>query len=334
MKKYIFGFDTANPDACARSLREKGYDAVVVGGADERTREALAKYGIDLYLCYGALGLRDEKDSLAVDVFGHERKWFGSGCPNNEALAIDHMTRALERVTDDVRGVFVDGARFASFASVEGSEGFFTCFCPRCTAKMEENGLDPEALRRAVQALSKGGALSPEIMRELIGWFAFREKCVQEYFDRFAEALHGLRSDLVAGAFVFAPTLCGYVGQTAKACRSLDVVAPMLYRAYPHPDGPACLGHEWAALKRLLGGNALTVSLCGAGPCSVPDETPEELLEAGFLLDRIALEVALAKGALRPGQRLLPILQIEDELRSETARLSVENGADGVGYFM
>jgi len=199
--------------------------------------------------------------------------------------------------------------------------------------KMAAMGLNPEAVRGAVQRLARGEKPQPETMRELIGWFAFRESCVRDYFDRFADAVHALRADLAAGAFVFAPTLCGYVGQTAKACGKLDIVAPMLYRAYPHPDGPACLGHEWAAMKRLFGERAASVSLCGAGPCSVPAEDPDALLSDGFPPKQIAKEVSMAKNALRPGQRLLPILQIEDERKDETARLSLESGADGYGFF-
>jgi len=247
MKRFIFGFDGSRPGECARELRERGIDAVIVGGADAPTLDALRKHGLGLYLCYGAHGLggvSDARAHSALDAEGEPAAWFSSGCPNDEALIGVHLDAVIDRAREmeDVRGVFVDGARFASFASAEGPDGFFSCFCPRCMEKMDAMGLDAEEIRLSVRRLKRDRLVREGDFAFLRAWFSFRESCVKRYMERFAERVHAVRSDLKACAFVFAPSLAHFVGQTEAALGALDVVSPMLYRAYPHADGPACLG--------------------------------------------------------------------------------------------
>lgn len=339
MKRFLFGFDTEHPEECARMLRRKGIDAVVMGDADERTQKVLADSGLELYLCYGAHGLGDESGEtghLARDAEGQSVRWFSSGCPNDAELTEARLDAALEKVArmPHVRGLMVDGARFASFASGEGTDGFFSCFCPRCVRRMADAGFDPERIRRAVLSLKQSAQISdPEAIAD---WFRFREICVSGYFERFAQKVHALPGRRQAGAFVFAPSLAGFVGQTPAACAPLDFVSPMLYRAYPHPDGPACLDHEWAEALRLFGPETLRSlsELSGGSAALIPQANADQLLEQGLPPARIGAEVSLAREQLGRAMPLLPIVQIDDECLLESVFSALLAGADGFGYFM
>lgn len=339
MKHFMFGFDDKHPEVCAAKLKAQGIDAVVLGNADAHTEKALAENGIELYLCYGAHGVGDEfaaEKHLAGDPFGKSVRWFGSGCPNDAEIIDARLNAVLEKAKKlkTLKGIFVDGARFASFASVEGAESFFSCFCPRCMAKMEKMGFDAEGIRTAVGRLMDTRRIDDTDRPFLRNWFSFREACVKEYMEKFAAAVHALPGGLKAGAFVFAPSLGAYVGQTENACASLDIVSHMIYRAYPHAEGPACLGHEWAGALSLFGHeqmHALAECVCPEKAKMVSEKTPEELLVHGFAPDRIGAEVAAVSRALNG--RLAPILQIEDDSLQASADSALAAGAEGVGYF-
>ena len=336
MKHFIFGMDSKNPAACARMLREHGYQAVVCSDFSLETASALEAEGIEMYLSFGAYGAGKDSDRLAQDAFGEKRGWFNSGCPNDQANAKRHLDAVLEKAAQlpQVRGILVDGARFASFASVEGVESFFTCFCPSCMQAMADMGLDAEKIRRTVARLMTSRAPQSGDEAPLQQWLAFREETVQRYMDDFAARVHALRPDLIAGAFIFAPSLGVFVGQTMNACRSLDVISHMLYRDYHQEYGVACLGHEWAALTGGFGENAHAfIRACSPNHAFSVDRTPAQLLERGFPPDWVRAEVAHAHASVRPGQRLWPILQIDDDCLQETDRLAFEGGADAVGYF-
>lgn len=343
MKRFIFGFDDSQPLACAQGLCSRGFDAVVAGGISPEGAEALHQAGIDLYLCFGAHALGDmqPRDAhLAMNPRGERRQWFGSACPNDREIAEARISQALQQAQDipGLKGIFVDGARFASFASVEGEEAFFTCFCPRCMAKMKALSLDAEAIRRAVLHLSAPGPLNAADVPRLRDWLGFRESCVKAYMERFADRVHEANPAWETGAFIFAPSLGAFVGQTMSACAALDLVSPMLYRNYPHADGPACLGHEWAAFHRLLKEKApafrsLFSPAIHQRLISNCQPDPAELLAHGFSPAEVGAEVASAKAGLAQHQQLVPIVQIEDKQQQETVRYVLESGADGVGYF-
>lgn len=335
MKRFVFGMDTSHPAESARLMRGHGYDAVVLGGASPEVADALQQEGIELYLCFGAYSVPNDSARLAEDAFHTPRRWFNSGCPNDWENAERHLNAVLEKAASlpTVRGILVDGARFASFASVEGVESFFTCFCPRCMQAMQEMGLDAEAIRETVGRLMQNRTPHPGDETLLKQWLSFREKTVQVYMDRFAGRVHELRSDLIAAAFIFAPSLGMFVGQTPAACRSLDAVSHMLYRDYHHPYGVACLGHEWAALIEGFGQHTQALlNSCGADPLFRVTQTPDELLHGGFEPEWVGLEIAQAREAY-PRQPLWPIIQLDDERVQETAQHARENGADAVGLF-
>ena len=335
MKNFVFGMDANHPADSARLIRERGYDAVVLGGVTPEAADALEKEGIELYLCFGAYGVPKDSERLAEDAFHAPRRWFNSGCPHDAGNADAHLNAVLEKAAalPSVRGILVDGARFASFASVEGIESFFTCFCPRCMRAMTAMGLDAEAVRKTVGRLMQNCNPQPEDEFLLKHWLSFREKTVQDYMDRFAARVHELRSGLAAGAFIFAPSLGSFVGQTPAACRSLDIISHMLYRDYHQQYGVACLGHEWAALIKAFGRNTQQfLNACGADSALRTDKTPEELLHGGFDPEWVGLEVAHARNAC-PEQQLWPIIQLDDERVHEAAQYARQNGADAVGLF-
>lgn len=274
MKRFLFGFDAENPAVCAAALRRNGFDAVAVGSADKETAAALQREGLALYLCFGAFSL-GQSASAPLDAQGRPAPWFHSGCPNDEELYESRMSAALDRLKDTptARGIFVDGARFASFASAEGPEAFFTCFCPRCMERMRSLGLDAERIRAAVAALMESRRVGDaEGIRD---WFVFRRTCVKAYMERFASRVHAMPGGREACGFVFAPSLAPFVGQK-EACAALDVISPMLYRHYPHPVGPACLGHEWAAAKGMFGADVLRqlIQCAGGSAAALPEGKP------------------------------------------------------------
>lgn len=339
MKQFMFGYDAENPAACAEKFRAAGIGAVVAGDFDKKAAEAFAAAGIELYLCYGAHwidGKTAETCRLSRDYADREKQWFSSACPNDARLAAARMEHALstaERIPG-LRGIFVDGARFASFASAEGMDAFFTCFCPDCMQKMQDMSLDAEGIRSAVQRLAENAACKDGDLPALKDWLSFREDCVRQYMEAFSAAVHEKNPHWQAGAFVFAPSLNKFVGQTAHACASLDIVSPMIYRSYPHEQGPACLNHEWAALYRLLGtkADAFRREFSALHPEKL-ESLRENVLQRGFAPQDVGAETAAAREAILPGQCLAPIIQIEDDNLAVTAEECLQNGADAVGYF-
>lgn len=338
MYRYIFGFDKTDPVKCARELKRKGVSAVVTDASGALFAPVLSDEGLDVYLCYSAFSLDNDTDPnrYCADVWGNPRVWFSSGCPNDAALAENRMQSILDSVNPYIKGIFVDGARFASFASSEGTDAFFTCFCPCCMEKMHASGLDAQAIRTAVSSLKHSLHDDMHLVRD---WLSFRSACVKHYMDTFAQRVHAMDTSLKAGAFIFEPFLAPFVGQTMDACASLDIIAPMLYRNYPHTDGPACMGHEWSALYRMFGDNTpalLSITGLDGHPLSKGISYTAEavrVLTDGFGPSDVGRCVKTARSLLQPCQSLWPIIQIEDDLLNCTERCAFENGADAIGYF-
>lgn len=336
MYRYIYGFDRNDPIACAKNLYKKGIRAVVTAPSGASYAPIFSDEGIDLYLCYGAHGLGNDHSGKRIckDASGTERIWFSSGCPNDISLAEANMNAALDALNPGIKGIFVDGARFASFASSEGTDAFFTCFCPECMEKMADMGMDPEKIRASVSEL-KQKRISPDTIPYLSDWLRFRSACVKAYMDNFVRRVHAIGSEFKAGAFIFEPLLAPFVGQTAEACASLDIIAPMLYRNYPHETGPACMGHEWAAFVGMFGEAVpKLLNIAGVDNALPAGADSEALLSRGFTPEAVGSRVAVSKKNLKQGQSLWPILQIEDERLCDTEGEACSGGADAVGYFM
>lgn len=334
MYRYIYGFDKNEPKKSAKALRSKGINAIVSDASAAPLASLFADEGIDLYLCYGAYGLDDHNQSRRChDVAGEERIWFSSGCPNENALSKANIQAVLDAYIPGIKGIFVDGARFASFASAEGSDAFFTCFCPECMKKMSDMGMDPEKIRASVSGLKQKHIFSEEIPY-LSDWLRFRSACIKEYMDDFTQRVHSI-GNVKAGAFIFEPKLAPFVGQTSEACASLDIIAPMLYRNYPHKNGPACMGHEWSGFVSMFDNAAAGfLNIAGVENALPADYSAESLLADGFTPKAVGERVAASKSVLTPKQALWPILQIEDHCLKDTENAARLNGADAVGYFM
>ena len=238
MKHFMYGFDHKNPRACARDLKERGIDAVVGGSFSEDAARAILDEGMELYLCYVAHSLKKAEDEtlLSQAPDGEKKKWFSSACPNEASIAslrLENILEAAEKIPG-LTGIFVDGARFASFASPEGFDAFFTCFCPRCMEKMKKMGLDADKIRTAVQHLQEKDFASAD-EKHLRQWLLFRESCVKEYMERFVQAVQAKNPLWKTGAFIFAPSLCALC---ANPCHcGLDDAFPLLPAAQPDPAG-------------------------------------------------------------------------------------------------
>ena len=315
MQFYMFQMDESQPERCAEMLARRGFSAVV-GVSSARSIAALRENGLRAYGCAGAFGLRPG-DAKCVDVDGAERVWFSSGCPNDPAAAArrEREWRDAAR-TEGLSGLFIDGLRFASPASPEGFEGLFTCFCPHCEAKMRELGMDPATIRREVRRWRDGERPLPPAE-----WLAFRCETVDRQMRRFCDVVRAENPSLKLGAFLFPPSLGALVGQTTRCHAPLDVVAPMLYRQYREPDGPATLNHEYHWLEHHFGRENVE-RLTGT-------VLPENVLQAGFEPSVLEAETRAAQSSVL----LAPILQLEDERLSESIAAARRGGAQAVGFF-
>ena len=181
----------------------------------ERAREA----GLELYACGGAFPAGDHppQEDLALDIRGRRQLWFGSCCPNHQPTRERNLEsyRAMAQAPG-VSGLVMDGARFSSPASSLDLDSVFTCFCPRCAAKMDALGLDPERVRAGVSALYawlREGGERPREWRGVHQWLDFRRICAGEHLKDFARIAR--EEGLAAGAFFFPPS--GIAGVTGAA---------------------------------------------------------------------------------------------------------------------
>ncbi len=326
MLYYMFGMDAKVPAECAKMLKKRGFGAVVSPPTDEAA-QAVRDAGMQVWGCVGAFSMRegDPDEYLAEDAFGSRRKWFGSGCPNERALWERGFGQIEIWKKRGAARVLGDGARFAS--PCPGTELFLSCFCPRCMQKGKELGFDMEKMRADVRAWSQTPGMN--IPQE---WLRFREECVREYFDEFSARIHA--AGMESGSFIFADSLAGIVGQTPEATKSLDVVAPMLYRKYVPRPGIACLNDEYASLfafyKQRGDENAADVIFAENG-VRVPAENAQEIHDIGFAPQAVGDETSRA--AKRNDALVAPILQLDDEELGKSIASAKENGAQEIGFF-
>lgn len=334
----MYGLDPADFPGSARRLRQLGYDAVVLSAGSVKGFRAAKGENLETWLCFGAHAMGDfaQADHGAKDAKGANAPWFGSACPNARAVSGRNLDAAFSfaEKCDGLTGIFVDGARSASFASEEGTSSFFGCFCERCMEEMAALGIDAQATQSGIAALmdylNGGDGDIPMIRASMESWFDFRAACVREYMDGFAARAHA--AGLKAGAFVFAPTLWYYVGQRPDALGALDVVSPMLYRAYPHETGTACLSHEWAAFHELLSHAQRPADEVASMLFDISFMTDEPM--KGFSPAHVGLETKAARAQLSKSTFLAPIVQTEDARLEETVDAVLKGGADACGEFM
>lgn len=349
-----------DPSANIEKLKALGFEAVVGG---EETAKAAVEAGLKAYIATGAYRGPDFKgeEFKARDLFGKPQDWFGSTCPTRSEVRAYNLSqiRRLAK-TPGIEGVIIDGARFASPASGETSEAFFTCFCPRCMAKAESMGFDSELMKktglRLYQLLHEGAGargslgLRLELLRNLGGIrqiLDFRRKATTEHLVNFCKAVREVNPKLQCGIFIFAPCLAELVGQSYEDMNAqMDIIAPMLYRNYSDRPGPACLNTEVAtlweileesgaqrprqlsALKELLGFSVEAYAAADGATL-----TPGSLREKGFSPEIIREETERARKAA-PKAHLSPILQLCDDQLEASCQAAFAGGASSVDFFL
>ena len=358
VRYWMHGLEGSDPKAVAAALKEAGFGVVVAGGAP--VIEAVNGAGMEAWLCGSGFPLIRDDDALkARDIEGAPQVWFGSGspcCPEIQEAALASYAQMVK--TEGVKGILVDGARFASPGS--GLMPFFTDFSVHAEKRAGELGFDFALMKRDValllQALrSEPGArgavferfATPAALLEwltghpgVLDWFRFRRAHTTSHFKKLSEIIHG--AGLRMGIYVFTPCLAPLVGQSYEDLREMiDVFAPMIYRNYPDHPGPACLNWELAELAGELGiagtpGENGTVSaiLSWAGFAGLEMERGVDALKAALPPEAVGLETRRARLLLGEDKELAPIIYIDDPLMGETARLVRENGADGVNFFV
>ncbi|MDW7656526.1 MAG: hypothetical protein SCM11_05045 [Bacillota bacterium] len=358
MRPYIFGIDRQNPLACARELAIRGIGAIVIGGRpDAAIIEAADRYNLDVYACFGAFSLRDDFANVThwcQDLNQVPQRWFSSGCPNDPDLRQARLDEAAAIArTPGLKGIFVDGARFASPASAESLPAFLTCFCPRCRQKAISDGFDMDQMQQAVQVLNQfirtGNGTLSTCIANLTSWLAFRRHCMKTYYSDFIQQMRRQNNQLQIGAFIFSDSLATWVGQTADVVSGLDLVAPMLYRRYPEKNGPACLNHEWSILlDALTARSGLTLAQAAETlrpfsqlnlDCLAPqhDSSPRtatEIRRFGFEPEMLTQETAMLVHNLPAGKPVVPIIQLEDDRLADSIAAVKAGGASSYGFFM
>ncbi len=338
MARWMFG---AGDEAARARMRELGF-AVVTDNRAELKPEVLP--GMALWRCLPAFSRRyvqNPEEHLALDSTGVPHKWFGSVCPTLPEAQAGNLAHARRAAAEEgIAGIMIDGCRFSSPASGAGLDSFFTCFCPRCKAKMRELGLDADRIAASVAALQdlcRGETVQVDA-EGIRQWLAFRKTVVTEHIRAFVRAVKETNPAMPVGIYAFSPSMAPWVGQDYATLKEagIDLFAPMIYRHWRDTDGPACLNVEVAAmargLERGLPGDRVRQVLEQACGIPMPGETAQEIFDRGFGPETVKLEVERVRAAVGDAP-LWPILQLADEKLAESERAALEGGADGVAFF-
>ena len=359
-RTWMHGFG-GDPGQTARAMKDAGFDVVVAGG--EPVIAAVNAAGMDSWICGGGFGLGKHTDDShkALGINGEPQIWFGSGSPNHPELREQSLEsyRGMAQ-TEGIKGILVDGCRYASPAS--GLEAFFTCFADHSRHKAEGLGFDFERMKRDVAGLREallGVPSAPPDARGAAGmetttgvvewltmhpgvadWLAFRRITTTAHFRALSEIIHA--ANLKMGVYIFTPAFASLVGQSYVDLREfVDVFAPMIYRNYPDSPGPACINWELTQIPEDLGlegtpleATALSVSLAWAGLSEiVPDRTIKEVRRA-LPPEAVGQQTLMAREQIGPEGELAPIIYIDDPEIARTKDLVRNNGADGVNFFV
>lgn len=332
-----------NPDEGARHLKELGFKAAV---GSTGSAEAALSQGLDYYICSGAYrGPAFQGDEwLAEDPWGNKQEWFASTCPTRDEVRSYNLEQVRRMAaTPGIKGILIDGARFASPSSGKTTDALFTCFCPHCREKARRMGFDVKEMQMAVATLHDfvhGKKL--DLMPFYYGiqeWLSFRRAATTEHLMGFVDAVKSVNPDLKAGIYIFAPALSDLVGQHYRDMQGkMDIIAPMLYRCYEDPNGPACLNVELADMLRMLEGAAdLTaeqrIRMLGGfvGHELTGYERPEDM-QVGLSTQILRRETERAR-IMCPAEKLAPIIQLDDPLLGEAIEQTLAGGAQAVNFF-
>lgn len=344
MKYRMYGFDANRTDFFDRYV--KAGISEMVSGNNEKAISGSNEKGIDYYICTGAFGCSNE-ENFAKDVNGTPKKWFGSGCPNNESIRKNNLEsiRALAKVPG-IKGIIIDGARFASVASGEGFDAFFTCFCDNCMAKMKKLGFDADKIKEAVtlfRSLCLEGKTfdKDKYMPYLEDWMKFRRICTTEHFKNVRDVIKGENPDLLFGAYIFTPAINTLVGQIYEDLKDIcDELSPMIYRHYKKDSGPACIDHEIRAIVDTANGKSpeaqkMIYDIFGAlGKTDYTKYgTSEQLKNEGVKAEVIGEETAIA--CERSGNTpVAPIILLDDVLMEDTLKGCFKAPIEKIDFFL
>ncbi len=358
LKYWMHGFGGDTPKDTAKALRDAGFHAVVAGG--DPVIEAVNEAGMESWVCGGGFPLIRDEDALkAVDITGAPQLWFGSGSPCCREIRLASLASYAGLVkTKGIKGILVDGVRFASPAS--GLMPFLTDFSIHAEHCALERGFDFHRIKHDVEKLyldftDKDGSSARLAARcasasglldwvtgypGLVEWLRFRRAYTTEHFRSLAEIIHD--ADLRVGMYIFTPSIAPLVGQSYEDLRGMvDVFAPMIYRNYPTHPGPACLNWELTELPSELGiagtpaeKEIMTAVLAWAGFADLKIEPRVEAVKRALPPEVVGRETARARALLGEDKELAPIIYIDDPLMSDTARLVRESGADGISFFV
>jgi hypothetical protein len=190
----------------------------------------------------------------------HETFMFG--CPNNPQVrnkTLGHLEYLLTTYAFD--GVFLDKLRFPSPAN--NFDDMLSCFCPRCQAKAQEQGLDLGAVQAALSDRNqiRAGSSPARVETTGLGWLdglladapllqqflQFRAASITEVVQAVYKLAKGLNKKVSLD--IFSPSIAPLVGQDYRRLRQYaEWVKPMSYR---FTKAPASLRFEVPAL--LLG---------------------------------------------------------------------------------
>jgi len=353
----MYGLPKDNKKESVGFLKQKGFDCLVTA-PDEEAAEIASDAAMEFYACIGTYSRESFSDEyLSVDINGNRQVWFNSTCPNRSEVREANI-EAIGRIarSEGVKGVFIDGCRFASPAS--GLDAFFTCFCPACEKKAEAMGYDFPAMRRDVRELYRivsgasvgvgWNAIAEGIFNLLhllvrfpgvMEWLRFREECTTEHISALSKVVRSVKKGISFGIYSFTPLLSPLVGQSYLKLRDhIDIFSPMIYRNYPSPDGPACLNRElyeiagwfkWAATaeaEKL----SLLFNLCGY---PIRYWTLSQL-DRELPVEAIKWETKKARALIDQGKELAPIIYLDDDRIEDAVRAVKEGGADGVAFFI
>lgn len=358
VRYWLHGIGGDDLPATAAAMKTRGLDRIVANGA--AAIEAVNDAGMEAWMCGGGFPLVRKEDALrSVDIFGAPQDWFGSGSPCSKEVREASLENYRKMVqTPGIKGILVDGVRFASPAS--GLMPFLTDFSSHAEARARELEMDFDLMKKDVtrlHALLTGpdfaswtkslAEAAPAHLLEMAGrfpgvmeWLRFRRVCTTEHFRGLAEIIHG--AGLQMGVYIFTPCLAPLVGQSYEDLKDfVEVFAPMIYRNYPTHPGPACLNWELAEVPDELGWSGkeeevtvMKAMLGLAGFGGLMDHPTVASVKEALPPASVALETRRARALIGDDKELAPIIYIDDPLMAETAAGVRAAGADGVNFFV
>jgi hypothetical protein len=248
-------------------------------------------------------------------------------CPNRPGVGEAVLSHLHDVIRQGVyQGIFLDRVRYPSPAADPAC--LLACFCDGCHRAAAAEGLDLEAVRRAIGAMAAdpertipwvqailGFSVSdvpdPEL-GSLIAFLDFRTRNVTRMVKAAADLIHA--EGLAVGLDCFSPALVPLVGQDlAQLCAHSEWVKIM---SYGHTLGPAGLPFEllevisWLVEGRSMGESEALRCVSRAVGLELPSSCGR-LRAEGLPPEALAAEVRRARAAgvntLLPGVELVEI---------------------------